>query len=231
MERLEKLEILWQINQRLGRVEEEASSIKEKVNGFKKSLASLNLDVEELKLKVADKVDNARVLALEDSIEDLVNRSKRNNLVFFNVPEKSENGDCVTFIQHFISAHMGITNDEGHKLEIERAHRTQPGKIVDGKPPRPIHVAFLRYTDKMSVLTKAASSLKDNPFKDCLIGISEDFGKKTTEKRKRFEKCTKRLQTKLAPSKVFIAYPAVLKYRDDSGRIRNVTKEELASVQ
>ena len=135
MERLEKLEILSQINQRLGRIEEETSSIKEKVNGFEKSLASLNLDVEELKLKVADKVDNARVLALEHSIEDLVNRSKRNNLVFFNVPEKSENGDCVAFIQHFISAHMGITNDEGHKLEIERAHRTPPGKPVDGKPP------------------------------------------------------------------------------------------------
>ena len=126
---------------------------------------------------------------------------------------------------------MGIANDQGHKLEIERANRTPSGKPVDGRTPRPIHVAFLRYTDKMSVLTKAASSLKDNPFKDCLIGVSEDFGKKTREKRKKLEKCRKRLQTKLAPGKVFIAYPAVLKYQDDSGRIRNVTKEELASVQ
>ena len=45
VERLEKLEILSQINKRLGRIEEKTSSIKEKVNGFEKSLASLNLDV------------------------------------------------------------------------------------------------------------------------------------------------------------------------------------------
>jgi len=36
----------------------------------------------------------------------------------------------------------------------------------------------------MSVLKNAASSLKNNPFKEKLIGISEDFGKKTRDETK-----------------------------------------------
>jgi len=40
----------------------------------------------------------------------------------------------------------------------------------------------------MSVLKNAASSLKNNPFKEKLIGISADFGKKTRDKRKELEK-------------------------------------------
>jgi len=117
----------------------------------------LNEDVEELQHSVANKADNAHVQDLEDAIEDLVHRWKRNNLVFFNIPENSESGDCVAFIQNFIAEHMGITSEEDQKLEIERAHRTPPGKPREGKPPRPIHVAFLRYTDKMSVLKNTSS--------------------------------------------------------------------------
>ena len=113
--------------------------------------------------------------------------------MFFNIPENSENGDCIAFIQNFIAEHMGITSEEDQKLEIERAHRTPPGKPREGKPPRPIHVSFLRYTAKMSVLKYAASSLKNNPLIDKFIGISEDFGKKTREKRKELEKLGKQL--------------------------------------
>ena len=48
--------------------------------------------------------------------------------MFFNIPENSENGDCVAFIQNFIAEHMGITHEEDQKLEIEWAHRIPPGK-------------------------------------------------------------------------------------------------------
>ena len=54
----------------------------------------------------------------------------------------------------------------------------------DKKKQRPIHVAFLRYTDKVKILSNAAARIKDNPFQGNLIGIGADFAKRTQERRK-----------------------------------------------
>ena len=71
-------------------------------------------------------------------------RSRRNNLVFYNIPEKSEGHNCVAFIQGFIASHMGLETLGGY-VEIERAHRTPTQLNKNRKSPRPIHVAFLKY--------------------------------------------------------------------------------------
>ena len=66
-------------------------------------------------------------------------------------------------------------------VEIERAHRT-PTKVPgnDNKKPRPVHVPFLRYTDKVEILSNAAARLKDNPaYQGNLIGVGADFAKET----------------------------------------------------
>ena len=105
-------------------------------------------------------------------------------LFFDNIPEKAEEGDCINFIQQFIAQHMGLETLCG-QVELERAHRTPTGATnAKVKRPRPIHVAFLRYTDKMKVLASAAVRLKDNPFGGNIIGMSEDFAKATQDKRK-----------------------------------------------
>ena len=97
-------------------------------------------------------------------MEDLRNRSRRNNLVFHNIPEKAEGQDCAAFIKEFINTHMGLEAWCGD-VEIESAHRT-PTKVpgTNSKKPRPVHVAFLRYTDKVKILSNAAARLKDNPY-------------------------------------------------------------------
>lgn len=49
------------------------------------------------------------------------------------------------------------------ELEIKRAHctPTEPPRVIEGKRrPRPIHVAFLHYSDKMKVVLHAAARLK-----------------------------------------------------------------------
>ena len=137
----------------------------------------MTAELQKVKTDLDSKADNAIVETLRDEIEELQNRSRRNNLVFYNIPQKAEKGDCISFIQDFITQHMGFETICGH-VELERAHRT-PSKTssADEKRPRPIHVAFLRYTDKMKVLRNAAAPLKDNPLNGNVIGISEDFAK------------------------------------------------------
>ena len=92
----------------------------------------------ELKSNLEEKADAARLEALEDKLEEIRNKSRRNNLVFFN-------------------------------------------------------------------------------------GIGADFAKKTQDKRKALLPFKKHLQEKLGQdSKVFISYPATLKYVNEDGTLKIV---------
>ena len=69
----------------------------------------------ELSERYKDEVDR--------KIDDLTNHSKRNNLVFWNVPEgdKKENG-CVQFIEDFLENNMKIP--DGSEVLTQKAYRS-----------------------------------------------------------------------------------------------------------
>ena len=119
------------------------------------------------------------------------------------------------------------------QVEIERAHCTPTYAAKHNmRKPRPIHVAFLRYTDKAKVVANAAARLKGNPYNGNIIGIGADFAKKTQDRRKALLPYKKHLQKKLgAGRKVFIAYPAILKYIDEEGRQKTVGDEDLKKLK
>ena len=107
-------------------------------------------------------------------------------------------------------------------------------KNSDKKKPRPIHVAFLRYTDKVKILSNAAATLNDNPFQgNLIIGIGADFAKRTKERRKEHVPYKKHLEKKMEQErKVFIAYSAcTLKYLDENGKENIVQNEELKKMK
>ena len=131
---------------------------------------------------MATKADEERLQPLENKVEELQNRSRRNNPLLYNILEKVECQNCVELIQNFIANHMGFESLCGH-VEIERAHCT-PTNLAsryDKRQLRPIHMALLHNTDKMKILSNAASWLKDSPYNGNVIGIGADFAKKTQE--------------------------------------------------
>ena len=232
--KLDKLNVLDQINERLIRIENDISTVKGKVDQLEDGLNYTNSELAEMKGKLEEKAEKDKLKDLECEMEDLRNRSRRNNLVFYNIPEKAEGEDCAAFIKEFINTHMGFEALCGD-VEIERAHRT-PTKVPgnNSKKPRPVHVAFLRYTDKVKVkiLSNAAARLKDNPYQGNLIGVGADFAKETQERRKALIPFKKHLQNKFGRErKVFIAYPAILKYLDANGKPRIVRDEELKKLK
>ena len=62
-------------------------------------------DVEQDLEKIAEK---EKLEELENEVKELRNRSRRNNLVYFHVPEKAEGQECADFVQDFIATHMGL---------------------------------------------------------------------------------------------------------------------------
>ena len=189
-------------------------------------------DLQKFKTVLDSKAENVTVEALKDEIEELQNRLRRNNLVFYNIPDKVEGGNCISFIQDFITQHKGLETMCGH-VELERAHRTSSkAPSASEKRPRPIHVAFLRYTDNMKILRNAAARLKDNPLNGNIIGINEDFAKRTQRRRQELVPCRKFLKKKLGVDRnVYIAYPAVRNCDINGGRHRTVGTEELAKLR
>jgi len=91
---------------------------------------------------------------------------------------------------------------------------------------------LLRYAEKAKVLANAAARLKGNPYNGNIIGIGADFAKKTQDRRKALLPYKKHLQKELgADRKVFIAYPATLKYIDEEGKQKTVGERDLRKLK
>ena len=73
--------------------------------------------------RLGKKAEKEKLEELENEVEELHNRSRRNNLVYYYVPEKAEGQECADFIQDFIATHMGLETLRVH-VEIEWADRT-----------------------------------------------------------------------------------------------------------
>ena len=86
--RLEKLDLLDKIDERLIKMEDGMGTIKQKVLELEGGLNSVNSEVADLKESIEKKAEKEHLQLLEEEVEDLRNRSRRNNLVFYNIPER-----------------------------------------------------------------------------------------------------------------------------------------------
>ena len=112
------------------------------VGETKTSLDFVNSEIEDLKQRLEDKPDKSSVAKWMVKIDDLENRSKRNNVVFWNIPEGAEDGStCKGIIQDILVNHMHLERN----IEIMRAHRTtiknRQNRRNGEQSSRPIHVA------------------------------------------------------------------------------------------
>ena len=81
--KLEKLDMLDKINNQLSTIKQDITNTKSNVTELEKGLNAVNNYVTEMKESVKWKADLKQLEDLEREVEDLRNRSRRNNLVFF----------------------------------------------------------------------------------------------------------------------------------------------------
>ena len=153
-------------------------------------------------------------------IDDLENRSRRNNLVIWGAPEGIESQDCISFIHNLLG-------EDGHSsTTIQRAHRSgylssKPGSKPN-KKPRPIHIGFSSYLAKVDAKKKLISVFKESTYsaggvKDARLYVSDDFSRKVQQMRKDKMPLLKELRSK--GTQAFMIYPATIKVRDPAGRL------------
>ena len=191
-----KLEIDSKLSQILTQTTElqgKLDTLSKDVTELKNSIAYISTSVENLEKDVEVKLDKLEFLEFKkqilDKIDDLENRSRRNNLLFWNVLEGEEMDrpmGCIGLIQDLLILHMKLIG-AGEIIE-ERAHcsgQMRHGKSGDASP-RPIHVKFLNWMDKEYVLKRAPKSLKNNPYgrQQATLIITDDVTKIVREQRK-----------------------------------------------
>jgi hypothetical protein len=111
----------------------------------------------------------------------LESHSRRNNLNFFNIPEKGKEdfSKTETILREFIVNNLSISMDDLHEISIERAHGIEKtDRYRHNDRPRPIIAKFTFFKDKYFVLSKA------NNLAGSKYGLSEDFPKEIVQVRK-----------------------------------------------
>ena len=172
---LDSLQIMSSIIQENQEIMEELRTLKtdlEKINSsYEQELKDLNSEVQE-------NVNYKEFSKALDKIDDLENRSRRNNVRFHGIPEGEENihQNTEVFIENFVRENLKINLPAE---SIQRAHRVGPR---NSNHPRAIVANFQKFKDKDAVV-KAGP--KERPtFKGNKVFVNHDFSSIVMEKRK-----------------------------------------------
>jgi len=149
------------------------------VDALKDSYRSLDAEMIDVDNELTRKASREELASVYKKMEDLENRSKRNNIVIWGLKEGAEavHNSLEDFLRvEFFERHLQLQN-----IEVMRAHRTnvnQRATKANTSTVRPIHIYLLRYSaDNVQILKVATNALKDNPFLDSQIFISDDVSK------------------------------------------------------
>lgn len=88
---------------------------------------------------------------LHNQVDDLISRSKRNNLRLVNIKEGAEAGCLDDLIDKILRYILDLK--EGEKPpEVDRAHRAPRPCPDPSQPPRAIFIRLLRWSDHQNIL-------------------------------------------------------------------------------
>ncbi|KAJ1174378.1 hypothetical protein NDU88_006200 [Pleurodeles waltl] len=126
---------------------------------------------------------DAELLCLRGNITDLEDRSRRDNVRFFGIPEKREGTDIDLFLQSQLTELTGLTFSS--LLKFQRVLRVGPPRSISSGRPSPVIACFLGHEQARQVLLKVRSQ---GPFllEEQEIRVAADYSKVTNEQRKAF---------------------------------------------
>uniref|UniRef100_H2ZSV1 L1 transposable element RRM domain-containing protein n=1 Tax=Latimeria chalumnae TaxID=7897 RepID=H2ZSV1_LATCH len=157
--------------------------------------------------------DNQRIQQLEQRlttatgrIDDLENRSQRNNVRIIGFSEGVEEGNPMAFLQKVFP---GLSDLEvGADLEMEQAHRALGARPIQGQCPRAFIIKLLRYPT-CEYLLLAARLKGQVKWQEHQISLYPDLSRDLQMKWQQFQDVRKLLQVKRIKYGMF--HPAILK--------------------
>ena len=156
-------------------------------------------------MRKTGQVNKSRIDLLAYKSIDNESRQRRNNLIFYGIPENLSE-DSTAVLSSFLVDHLSIDSDA---IFVQRAHRLgrlkshRPGPSVQVKH-RPL-IANFRDNPDVELILANAKKLKGTQY-----GINRDYPNELVQARKPLFKQKKELQSANPLSNVSIQYPAKL---------------------
>lgn len=187
----------------------------EKIVDLENRVASHEITVANLEQTLIQHRESERIL--HEKIEDLENRSRRNNLRFIGVPESVMGVALLTFLTEDLPKALAMDGPPDPHA-IERAHRIGPQRPPGeaNRRPRPVIAKYLNWAIREKVLQayRKQPSLQVGENK---ILIFQDFSASVTMKRKAFTPICKFLHDRAI--RFQLQFPAKLKVHHEGRQL------------
>ncbi|KAK6470274.1 hypothetical protein HHUSO_G31243 [Huso huso] len=204
------------------KLQENITGIEKRVTGTEDRISKLEDNVFRLENQVKELSSEAT--KNNEKMQDLENRSRRNNIRIIGVTEGLEGNNCSEYVRRLLCELLGVDVLEKERpLEIERAHRSLAPKPRDWERPRPLIVRLLRFQDRQKILDLARSQLPKKMSRK-LISIYPDFSAELQTKRRKYTPIRKFLREKNV--RYGLIYPATLKVTYGNRSVLLKTVEE-----
>lgn len=163
----------------------------------------------------------AELTKLRKKINDLEDRSRRNNVRLVNLPTGAEGDDPRGYLEEMLPKWLPALKNSRHMpLELDRAHRVFSSNT---SIPRTMVFRLLRYTDRQAILEgarKAKPTLPDGT----QLRFFADYSSGTTQERQAYKEIRTKLRQKGIES--FLLYPAILRVNHKGMRMSFNSAEE-----
>ena len=161
----QKDEVIGKLNRDIGELKQSFDFLSKETSDIKKSQAEVSKYLE-------NEIENTSksIKEVKNKTVDLEDRSRRQNLIFYNFAEASygEQEDCDKMVEDFLDSQNFFPDEQ---IWIDRAHRLGRRSPGSDTRPRPIIVKFSYFKQKDRVI-KNGIKLRNSH-----INVSEDFSR------------------------------------------------------
>ncbi|XP_030044698.1 latent-transforming growth factor beta-binding protein 4 [Microcaecilia unicolor] len=200
-------------------LEPRLQQLSEQLAGISQITAELTRRTGELECRVSDIEDGAQgngveltrlrelVADQQTKLEDLENRSRRDNLRLLGIPEAVPERSLRRVLERWMSP-MVTREEEPDPVKLERAHRLGAVRTGEGRP-RIVIVKFLNSAQKEAFLQHYRLHKEEVAYEGVQVRVYQDYSAALAAKRRQYsEVCSRLIERKY---KFQVRYPAVLK--------------------
>ncbi|CAI5644697.1 unnamed protein product [Oreochromis niloticus] len=166
----------------LEKISSSLENISKRVTEAEQRISDVEDGVTDLAGRLAEAEEKIKIMA--KSLDDLENRSRRDNIRIINLKEGAEGDSPIQFFEAWLPATLGLGNSSTGKarIKIDRAHR---GLGLRGAHPRPVIIKLHNSRDKQRIMA-AVRAAPELHYDGQRIFIHQDFSYAIREKRRGF---------------------------------------------
>lgn len=171
------------VRQDLQKTAERTTALEERVSGLEDNVSPIIKEIKWLKEQISKQ---------DSKLDEMENRSRRDNVRLVGLPERSEGANPIEFLEKWLGELFGKESFSA-SFAIVRAHRIPFRAPPEGGHPRPLLLRFLNYKDKVSLLRKTREA-GEVLFKGAKISFYSDFSPDLQRRRVEYTQAKRNLQ-------------------------------------